>query len=72
MRTNARLFMSLLALAAIATAPQILQADSVIEEIVARVNNQIVTRSDFLRSKEQLKQEAQQDAANAERVIAER
>jgi len=37
-----------------------LRADNVIEEIVARVNNQIITRSEFVRSKELLKQETQQ------------
>lgn len=48
-------------------------ADTVVEEIIARVNNQIVTRGEFQRSKEQLKQEAQQqDPANADRLYAER
>lgn len=48
-------------------------ADTVVEEIVARVNNQIVTRSEFLRSKDQLKQEAeQQDAMHADKIVAER
>jgi peptidyl-prolyl cis-trans isomerase SurA len=50
-----------------------LAADSVIEEIVARVNNEIITRSEYQRSKEQLRQEAQQqDPANAEKIVAER
>jgi peptidyl-prolyl cis-trans isomerase SurA len=50
-----------------------LRADSVLEEIIARINNQIVTRSEFLRSKEQLKNELQQqDAASADRLYAER
>jgi peptidyl-prolyl cis-trans isomerase SurA len=50
-----------------------LHADTIVEEIIARVNNQIITRSEFLRSEEQLKQEVQQqDAANAEKIIAER
>jgi len=53
--------------------PMSLRADTIIEEIIARVNNQIVTRSEYLRSKEQLRQEAQQqDPANAEKVIADR
>ena len=48
-------------------------ADTVIEEIVARVNNQIITRSEFLHSKEQLKQEAQQqDPANADKLYSQR
>ncbi len=47
--------------------------DTVIEEIVARVNNQIVTRSDFLRSKDELRKEAQQqDPVNADKIVAER
>ncbi len=43
----------------LAILPASLQADSVVEEIIARVNNQIITRSEFLRSKDQLKQEIQ-------------
>jgi len=47
--------------------------DEVVEEIVARVNNQIVTRSDYLRSQDELKKEAeQQDPVNADKVIADR
>jgi peptidyl-prolyl cis-trans isomerase SurA len=53
--------------------PVLLYADTVVEEIIARVNNQIITRSEYQRSKEQLKQEAQQqDPGNAEKVVAER
>lgn len=48
-------------------------ADTVIEEIIARVNNQIITRSEFQHSKEQLKQEVQQqDAANADKLYSQR
>jgi len=48
-------------------------ADKVIEEIVARVNNQIITRSEYLRSKDELRKEAQQqDPVNAEKIIADR
>ena len=48
-------------------------ADTVVEEIVARVNNSIITRTEFQRSKDQLKQEAeQQDAANAEKMYADK
>ena len=48
-------------------------ADTVVEEIVARVNNEIVTRSEYIRSRDQLKQEIQQqDAVNAERIFAEK
>ena len=50
-----------------------LAAGQVVEEIVARVNNQIVTRSEFQRSKDQLRDEVkQQDSANAEKLYAER
>ena len=45
----------------------------VVEEIVARVNNQIVTRSEFFRSKDELRDEVKkQDPANADKVYAER
>ena len=48
-------------------------AGQVVEEIIARVNNQIVTRSEFVRSKDQLKDEVkQQDAANADKAYSER
>jgi peptidyl-prolyl cis-trans isomerase SurA len=53
--------------------PSLLPADTVVEEIVARVNNEIVTRSEYNRSRDQLKQEIQQqDPANAERIFAEK
>jgi peptidyl-prolyl cis-trans isomerase SurA len=55
------------------TLPASLTADTVIEDIVARVNNQIITRSEYQRSKDQLKQEAQQqDPANADKILAEK
>jgi peptidyl-prolyl cis-trans isomerase SurA len=48
-------------------------AGQVVEEIVARVNNQIVTRTEYLRSKEELRKEAmQQDPVNADKLIAEK
>src|SRR6202030_3394657 len=48
-----------------------LAAAQVVEEIVTRVNNQIITRSEFVRSKDQLKDEVkQQDAANADKLYA--
>ncbi|MCU1297706.1 MAG: PpiC-type peptidyl-prolyl cis-trans isomerase [Acidobacteriaceae bacterium] len=48
-------------------------ADSIVEEIIARVNNQIITRTEYQHSKEELKQEAQQqDPANADKIVAER
>ncbi len=55
------------------TLPAFLSADTVVEEIIARVNNSIITSSDYARSKEQLKDEIkQQDAANADKVYTER
>jgi peptidyl-prolyl cis-trans isomerase SurA len=48
-------------------------ADQVVEEIVARVNGQIITRSEFTRSKDQLRDDVkQQDAANADKIFAEK
>ena len=48
-------------------------ADTVVEEIVARVNNQIITSSEFRRSEEELRKEAmQQDPVNAEKIVADR
>ena len=48
-------------------------ADTVVEEIVARVNNEIVTRTEYIRSRDQLKQEIQQqDPANADRIFSEK
>lgn len=46
-------------------------ADTVVEEIVARVNNQIITRSDYNREEQQLKEEAQQqDPAHVDQIVA--
>ncbi|HEX3351242.1 MAG: peptidylprolyl isomerase [Terriglobales bacterium] len=67
-----KFFPSLLLICLIALPPA-LSADTVVEEIIARINNQIVTRTEYLRSKDQLKQEAQQqDPANADKIVAER
>jgi peptidyl-prolyl cis-trans isomerase SurA len=45
----------------------------VVEEIITRVNNQIITRSEFLRNKDQLKDDVkQQDPANADKLYAEK
>jgi peptidyl-prolyl cis-trans isomerase SurA len=53
--------------------PSLLLADTIVEEIIARVNNEIITRSEYVRSREQLKQEIQQQSpANADRVFAEK
>jgi len=48
-------------------------ADTVVEEIIARVNNEIVTHTEYIRSRDQLKQEIQQqDPANADRIFSEK
>lgn len=50
-----------------------LASAQVVEEIVARVNNQIITRSEYERSKDQLRDEVkQQDPNDADKVYAER
>ena len=51
----------------------VLAAGQVVEEIVTRVNNQIITLSEFQRSKDQLRDDVkQQDPANADKLYAER
>jgi len=61
-----------LALIVLACMP-VLSAGQVVEEIIARVNNQIITRSELARSKDQLRDEVkQQDPANADKVYADR
>jgi peptidyl-prolyl cis-trans isomerase SurA len=66
----------LIPLAAIAYAmllPAVLPADTIVEEIVARVNNEIVTRSEYVRSRDQLKQEVQQqEPSDADRAFADK
>ena len=53
--------------------PSVSSADTVVEEIIARINNEIVTRSEYVRSRDQLKLEIQQqDALTADRVYAEK
>src|SRR5438445_8917830 len=60
-------------LASLFILPALLSADTVVEEIIVRVNNSIITSSDYARSKEQHKDEIkQQDAANADKAYAER
>jgi peptidyl-prolyl cis-trans isomerase SurA len=62
------LLLSLIALSALLWAD-----DQVIEEIVARVNNQIITRSEYTHAQDELKKEVQQqDAANADKLLADR
>jgi peptidyl-prolyl cis-trans isomerase SurA len=51
----------------------VIASSQVVEEIVARVNGQIITRSEFLRSKDQLKDDVkQQDPNNADKLLSER
>jgi peptidyl-prolyl cis-trans isomerase SurA len=50
--------------------PAFVSADTVVEEIVARVNNSIVTRSQYQHEEKQLKDEAQQDPTHADEIIA--
>jgi peptidyl-prolyl cis-trans isomerase SurA len=46
-------------------------ADTVVEEIVARVNNQIITRSQYQHEQKQLRDEAQQqDPTHADEIVA--
>jgi peptidyl-prolyl cis-trans isomerase SurA len=63
----------LLAIACALLLPSLLPADTVVEEIICRVNNQIITRSEYVRSRDQLKQEVQQqDPSGADRAFAEK
>lgn len=57
----------------LACAPALLSADTIVEQIIARVNNSIITRSDYLRSEEQLKDEIrQQDPTRFEKIFADK
>ena len=57
----------------LAALPVLLNADTVVEEIIARVNNSIITHSDFERSKAQLKDEIkQQSPTTADKDFAEK
>lgn len=48
-----------------------LSADTVVEEIIARVNNEIITRTQFQREQQQIKEEAQKEnAQQADQVVA--
>ena len=61
-----------LILIAIAALP-VFAAGQVVEEIVTRVNSQIITLSEYQRSKDQLRDDVkQQDPANADKLYAER
>jgi peptidyl-prolyl cis-trans isomerase SurA len=68
MRNRASLFMSMFVLATVLLANchrAVAQAKpAVVEEIVARVNNQIITLSDYEKASQSLSQEVQQDCQN--------
>jgi peptidyl-prolyl cis-trans isomerase SurA len=62
-----------LILAASACLPVMTAGQTVVEQIIARVNNQIITKSEYERSKDQLRDEAkQQDPNSADKLYAER
>jgi peptidyl-prolyl cis-trans isomerase SurA len=62
-----------LVISVIALSGLLLADDEVVEVIVARVNNQIITRSEYVHGKEELKKELQQqDPVNAEKLLTER
>jgi len=64
---------TLLVIAMLGLVPAALSAQTVVEEIIARVNNQIITKSEFARSKDQLRDEArQQDANNADKLYTDK
>src|SRR5579863_8514991 len=68
-----RKFLNYLLTISVVCLPFALGADEVVEEIVARVNNQIITHSEFMHSKDELRKEAQQqDPVNADKLVAER
>src|SRR5438876_3669017 len=70
-RLMSKIFYRLLLIALIAV-PALVSADSVVEEIIARVNNQIITRTQYQREQQQLKEEAQQqDPKQAEKIANE-
>src|ERR1035438_4610392 len=48
------------------------QSGQVVEEVITRVNNQIITRSEFERSKDQLKDEVKQDPKDPDKAYADR
>ena len=54
-------------------APQASQGGQVVEEIITRVNNQIITKSEFERSKDQLRDEVKQQNPNdPDKALADR
>jgi peptidyl-prolyl cis-trans isomerase SurA len=70
---NTTRFALTLAVGYVLLIPSFSIADTVVEEIIARVNNEIITRSEYVRSRDQLKQEVQQqDPANADHDFSEK
>lgn len=68
-----RLLLPILICICVTVLPNAFGTDTVVQEIIARVNNQIITSSELARSQEDLRKEAQQqDPSNAEKVIAEK
>lgn len=66
-----KLFLFLFVASILIALPSVTSADTIVEEIVARVNNAIITRTDFQHSRDELKQELeQQDPANADKRFA--
>lgn len=62
-----------LVLIASAGLPALAAGQQVVEEIIARVNNQIITKSEYERSRDQLRDEVkQQDPNTADKLYAER
>jgi peptidyl-prolyl cis-trans isomerase SurA len=63
----------LLAIACALLLPSLSPADTVVEDIVARVNNEIISRTEYIRSRDQVKQDIQQqDPANADRDFSQK
>ncbi|MFZ0859075.1 MAG: peptidylprolyl isomerase [Candidatus Sulfotelmatobacter sp.] len=72
MKKLSLVLIALACLPALATG-QAAQGGQVVEEIITRVNNQIITRSEFERSKDQLKDEVkQQDPKDPDKAYADR
>ncbi len=68
---------SILAIFAIATLPVFagdtpakpdVKSGSVVEEIIARINNHIITRTEFARSQQQVQQEGEQQSATSQEI----
>jgi peptidyl-prolyl cis-trans isomerase SurA len=63
----------LLAIGCALLLPSLSSGDTVVEEIVARVNNEIISRTEYIRSRDQVKQDIQQqDPANADRDFSQK